>query len=91
MLSELAGSTEELATTAQPQLRITHEEISRVCDLSRQTVTTILGELQASGVVRLGLRSIRLLDRGRLNRAADHAATGTPPVSRVTAAAPGRQ
>jgi len=72
VLSQLAASTTDLATSPTPQLRITHEEISRVCDLSRQTVTTILGELQTNGIVELGLRSIRLLDRDRLNHAVDH-------------------
>jgi len=74
VLSQLAGSTAELASDSTPQLRITHEEISRVCDLSRQTVTTILGELQTNGIVELGLRSIRLLDRSRLGNVPDHAA-----------------
>ncbi|MGV3651006.1 MAG: helix-turn-helix domain-containing protein, partial [Devosia sp.] len=66
VLSELSRSTRELAESPTPQLRITHEEISRVCDLSRQTVTTILGAMQANAIVELGLRSIRVLDRQRL-------------------------
>lgn len=68
VLLQLAGSTAALALADRPQLRITHEEISRVCDLSRQTVTTILGEMREAGIVELGLRSIRLLDRPRLRR-----------------------
>jgi len=66
VLHELARGTRELAEAETPQLRITHEEISRVCDLSRQTVTTILGTMQANRVVELGLRSVRVLDRRRL-------------------------
>src|SRR5690606_19671704 len=57
VLFELARGTRELAEAETPQLRITHEELSRVCDLSRQTVTTILGSMQANGIVALGLRS----------------------------------
>jgi CRP/FNR family cyclic AMP-dependent transcriptional regulator len=68
VLLQLARSTVDLAAAAQPQLRITHEEISRVCDLSRQTVTTILGEMRDAGIVELGLRSIRLTDRARLEQ-----------------------
>ena len=66
VLFELARGTRELAKAETPQLRITHEELSRVCDLSRQTVTTILGSMQADGIVALGLRSVRVLDRRRL-------------------------
>jgi CRP/FNR family cyclic AMP-dependent transcriptional regulator len=66
VLSRLAVGTDELAHAKQPVLRVTHEEISRVCDLSRQTVTTILGEMQEAGIVELGLRSIQVIDRERL-------------------------
>jgi len=54
-----------------PHLRITHEEISRLCELSRQTVTTILGEMQRSGILELGLRSIRILDQNQLSAIVD--------------------
>ena len=67
VLLQLANSTADLAAVAKPQLRITHEEISRVCDLSRQTVTTILCEMRDAGIVELGLRSIAILDRARLD------------------------
>ena len=76
VLSRLAIGTEELAGAKKPVLRVTHEEISRVCDLSRQTVTTILGEMQDAGVLDLGLRSITILDRERLNAAIEAAAHG---------------
>lgn len=74
VLSQLARSTSELASSVSPQLRITHEEISRVCDLSRQTVTTILGTMQDGAIVELGLRSIRILDRSRLEHQLESAA-----------------
>lgn len=74
VLLQLGRSTAELVNAAQPQLRITHEEISRVCDLSRQTVTTILGEMRDAGIVELGLRSIRILDRARLDQQIESAA-----------------
>lgn len=67
VLLQLASSTADLAVSEKPQLRITHEEISRVCDLSRQTVTTTLGEMRDAGIVELGLRSICILDRARLD------------------------
>lgn len=66
VLLQLAGSTPALETSNQPQLKITHEEISRVCDLSRQTVTTVLGEMREAGLVQLGLRSIHIVNRERL-------------------------
>jgi CRP-like cAMP-binding protein len=73
VLSQIANSTEEFARAENPTLRITHEEISRVCDLSRQTVTTILGEMQQKGIVRLGLRAIQVIDRARLEHQLDSA------------------
>jgi len=80
MRSDLRGSSayervgyvlRRLATSAgegapAPVIRITHEEISRVCELSRQTVTTTLGEMQRNGIVELGLRSIHVVDRAWL-------------------------
>jgi CRP-like cAMP-binding protein len=73
VLLQLARSTPELINSPQPQLRITHEEISRVCDLSRQTVTTVLGEMRDAGLVELGLRSIRLLNPARLDEQVERA------------------
>jgi CRP/FNR family transcriptional regulator, cyclic AMP receptor protein len=66
VLSRLAASTDELATAGTPELCITHEELSRVCDLSRQTVSKVLETMQRRDIVALGLRSIRVLDRARL-------------------------
>ncbi len=73
VLLQLANSTADLAAAEQPQLRITHEEISRVCDLSRQTVTTILGEMRDAGIVELGLRSIRVSARAKLDEQVESA------------------
>jgi CRP-like cAMP-binding protein len=73
VLLQLARSTPELISSPQPQLRITHEEISRVCDLSRQTVTTILGEMRDAGLVDLGLRSIKLQNPSRLDELLERA------------------
>jgi CRP/FNR family transcriptional regulator len=70
VLHQLARSAADEGSGG-PRLRITHEEISRICELSRQTVTTILGELQRKGVVELGLRSIHVLNPSHLERAAE--------------------
>ena len=75
VLLQLGRSTAELVAAAEPQLRITHEEISRVCDLSRQTVTTILGEMRDAGILELGLRSIRILNRARLDQQIESASS----------------
>ncbi len=66
VLSRLATSTQELACAETPRLLITHEELSRVCDLSRQTVSKVLETMQRKAIVGLGLRSIRVLDRAQL-------------------------
>lgn len=73
VLAQLAGSTTTLAASDQPELRITHEEMSRVCDLSRQTVTTILGEMREAGIVELGLRSIKVVNRQKLDQQIENA------------------
>lgn len=73
VLLQLARGTPQLARSPQPQLRITHEEISRVCDLSRQTVTTILGEMRDAGIVELGLRSIKLKKPAKLDEQLERA------------------
>lgn len=53
------------------RVRISHEEIGRMCGLSRQTVTTELGALQAASLVRLGSRSIEVRDLEGLERLLD--------------------
>lgn len=44
-------------------LHVTHEGIGQAVGLSRVTVSRILGELAAQGLVRLGYRSMVVLDR----------------------------
>ena len=62
-LANSSGSDAAITT----HLRITHDEISRICEVSRQTVTTILGEMQRNGLLELGLRSIHVLDEDWLS------------------------
>jgi CRP-like cAMP-binding protein len=57
-MRQLAKAAATEAGAHAPVIRITHEEISRLSELSRQTVTTILGEMQRNGILKLGLRSI---------------------------------
>lgn len=47
-------------------IRATHEGIGQAVGLSRVTVSRVLGELAAQGLVGLGYRSITVLDRTRL-------------------------
>lgn len=44
-------------------LRATHEGIGQAVGLSRVTVSRVLGELAALGLVKLGYRSVAILDR----------------------------
>jgi len=67
VLCKLSVCTSELARAKTPVLPISHEELSRVCELSRQTVTKTLGIMQQQGIVELGIRSIRVLDPVKLN------------------------
>lgn len=47
-------------------LKATHEAIGQAVGLSRVTVSRALGELAALGLVKLGYRSVSVLDRGAL-------------------------
>lgn len=67
MLRHLGKGASSKTGDPEPSIKITHEELGRICELSRQTVTTILGDLQRSGFVRLSNRSIRIIDRDWLD------------------------
>ena len=54
-------------------LRATHEGIGQAVGLSRVTVSRALGELSALGLVGLGYRSVRILDRAGLEALASEA------------------
>jgi CRP/FNR family transcriptional regulator len=47
-------------------VRVTHEQLSRLCGLTRQTVTSELDRLEAEGLLELKSRSIVVLDRHAL-------------------------
>lgn len=69
VLSRLANAEPDRERSNGPVLvRISHEEIGRMCGLSRQTVTTELGILRATNIVRLGSRSIEVIDLDALER-----------------------
>ena len=51
-------------------VRATHEGIGQAVGLSRVTVSRVLGELSALGLVELGYRAVTLLDRRRLEELA---------------------
>lgn len=51
-------------------IRITHEGIGQAVGLSRVTVSRVLGELAAQGLVGLGYRSVAVLDRDGLENLA---------------------
>jgi CRP/FNR family transcriptional regulator, cyclic AMP receptor protein len=68
-LRYLAESRAEAGTVpSNAPLHVTHETIGNLCDLSRQTVTTVLAELEAQGLVELGFRCIRLIGVADLDR-----------------------
>ena len=48
-------------------IRTTHEEIGQAVGLSRVTVSRVLGELAAQGLVGLGYRTVAILDREMIN------------------------
>ena len=51
-------------------IKATHEGIGQAVGLSRVTVSRVLGELAARGLVELGYRSVAILDRAQLENLA---------------------
>ena len=49
-------------------IKLSHQDLASVIGSTRETVTVILGQLQAEGLVRLGRRKIVLRDLDRLSR-----------------------
>ena len=47
-------------------IRTTHEAVGQAVGLSRVTVSRVLGDLSAQGLVELGYRSVTILDRAHL-------------------------
>jgi CRP/FNR family cyclic AMP-dependent transcriptional regulator len=49
---------------------MTHREFAEQLRVHRESVTSALGELREAGIIAIGRKEIRILDRGRLERAA---------------------
>jgi len=49
---------------------MTHKEIAERLHVYRESSTEVLGELRRAGIITVGRRQIRILHRGRLERAA---------------------
>ncbi|MBD5085325.1 MAG: Crp/Fnr family transcriptional regulator, partial [Clostridiales bacterium] len=65
--SDAGRNTASVSTTGRGgSIRATHEGIGQAVGLSRVTVSRVLGELAAQGLVELGYRSIYVLDRAQL-------------------------
>lgn len=47
-------------------VRLSHQELSAIIGVTRETVTGVLGEMQKAGLVQLGRQSIVILDLARL-------------------------
>jgi CRP-like cAMP-binding protein len=70
--ARLAGALLRLVETSPEQtVNVSHQELADMIGASRETVTLALDEFQASGLVRLGRRSIEIVDRRGLERRAE--------------------
>ena len=49
---------------------LTHQELAQHLRVYRESASTVLGELRAAGIISIGRKQIRILDRARLERAA---------------------
>ena len=52
-------------------IKLSHQDLANVVGSTRETVTVVLGELQAEGFLRLGRRKITICDLGRLASSVD--------------------
>jgi len=48
------------------RIKLSHQDLASIIGSTRETVTVVLGELQAEGLLELGRRKIRLIDIARL-------------------------
>jgi CRP-like cAMP-binding protein len=49
---------------------LTHKELAQHLHVYRESATAALGELKKAGIIEIGRKQIRILDRVRLERAA---------------------
>ena len=68
-LAEQYGKT--VGREIELQIKLSHQDLASVIGSTRETVTVILGQLQAEGSLRLGRRQITLTDIERLAETAD--------------------
>jgi len=69
--ARLAGALLRLIETSPNQpLHVSHQELADMIAAHRETVTLALDELQTRGLVKLGRRSIEVLDQGALEKLA---------------------
>jgi CRP-like cAMP-binding protein len=69
--ARLAGALLRLSATAQDsRIRASHQELADMIAAYRETVTLALDEFQTRKVVRLGRRSIEILDESALEKLA---------------------
>jgi len=78
-----------LCSASSNVLRISQEEIARLCGLSRQVANRALHELEAAGLLRINYGTIRVLDLGGLHafgRGVEATTAAPRPGSAVTSA-----
>ena len=71
MPARLAGALLRLVETSHDQtVHVSHQELADMVAAYRETVTSTLDELQTRGLVKLGRRSIEILDQPGLEKLA---------------------
>lgn len=71
VLLRISGARDQ-GQAAHP-VHCSHEELGGMCNLSRQTISDVLKDLERQGELELGYRTIRLLDPESLRRFVDDA------------------
>ena len=69
LIPRLAGLLLERAAGDMVR-NLTHKELAQHLHVYRESLTAALGELKKAGIIEIGRKRIRILDRARLERAA---------------------
>ena len=79
LIHELSGSHgERLGNRRAIRLPLSHQDLASLVGLTRETVTHVLGQLQADGLIRIERRRLTVLDERRLAEEAGEIGPVTP-------------
>jgi CRP/FNR family transcriptional regulator len=67
----VAKSVLRMVGDGSPEVSVSHDEIAKTAGVARETVTKVLDRMRRRGWVRLGYRSVKVVDRRRVEERAE--------------------